>query len=346
MKAKKITALLMAVMMTIVFVIHVSGDVYNEEYRDWPNFGFVTGVVESVVQNENYYTSQIKISTELSGAVINVFQSTFILGEFPKEGDTITAFYDMNRPMIMIYPPHYTATVIVNGEYGSVYVDRFHKTYGDNELLSADGKRRLNVTNPETKIVSQGGQDATDWDLDGRLLVVAYTLSSRSMPPVIFAPEKIIVMYETAVHPGPEYIGEGTIGFAPPIGDISSMDVNWYNIVVNGTGMPDITYHSYGDAKFPTHVPLRAIAEFMEPDIDIQWDNGQVTITGAWGNISFHVGSPIIFVNGQTVILSQPTFLLVDRTFVPLAFFRDVVGKANAYSIGGTVFIDNFERMQ
>ncbi|MCL2605453.1 MAG: stalk domain-containing protein [Defluviitaleaceae bacterium] len=354
--AKKIMALCIAVIAAATIAITVFGEPYGEDAYDYdrPNFASVTGEVEDIeeIEGGGY---RIRLTVGESSAYFYTTHATFILGESPKVNDKITGFFDANHPMIAIYPPQYTPVVIASGEY-SVFVDRFHKSYDSDEMLSADGMRRLNVTNPETKIVSQGGQDATDWELEGRLLAVVYDTSSRSMPPLIFAPKKIVVMYETAVHPGPEPIDNGYVGFAPPIGEISDIENNrgeaaaWYDIVINGIGLPDQTYYSAGDAMFPTHVPLRAVAEFMEPDINIRWNRGNVTIEGAWGDISFSIinmaETRTVVANGRTILLNQPIVMHNDRVQVPLSFFRDVVGMKNAYSIGGTVFIDNFELMR
>ncbi|MCL2500918.1 MAG: copper amine oxidase N-terminal domain-containing protein [Defluviitaleaceae bacterium] len=342
---KRIAALLITVITTAVIAINVFGGSY--EY-DRANYHSVTGKVEGIEKIEDV-GYRIHVTVGESSAYFNTYLSTFFLGEFPKEGDTVTGFFDANRPMITIYPPQYTATVIVNGDVGSVYVDRFRKSENEGELLSADGMRRLNVAGSETKIISQGGQDASEWDLEDRLLVVVYDVATRSLPPLIFAPKKIVVMYEIAVHPGPEPIDNGFIGIVPPIGDISGMEVAWYNIVINGVGLPDETYYSAGDAMFPTHVPLRAVAEFMDPDIDIRWNRGNVRINGSWGEISFSMETGetyTVIADGRTIRLNQPIVMHNDRVQVPLSFFRDVVGMKNAYSIGGTVFIDNFELMQ
>jgi hypothetical protein len=352
-KAKKITALLLAAVMAAAIFINVAGRDYEAEngepYGSLPSFGSVTGKVETVT-DDNGSGYRIRIAVGEGFADFNVRESTFILGEVPKVGDRVTGFYETSRPMITIYPPQYTPLVIVNNDEDLpfVFVDRFHVAYDDGEMQSADGLRRLNVKNPETEIVSQGGQDAADWDLEGRLLVVIYDATSRSIPPLIFAPEKIIVMYEIAVHPGPEPIEwDNGLGVVPPVGNLDiTTDREFHDIVVNGVGLPGISYYSAGDAMFPTHVPLRAMAEFIEPQMQLGWSRGTATLKGAWGDISFVAGSAAITVDGRTVTLNQPTVINNGRVYVPLSFFREVVGMNNAYSIGGTVFIDNFERME
>lgn len=339
-------------------------------------FSPVTGEVVSVTDHE--FRIQVRLAVDESYVDFNLTGNTFLHGDIPEVGDTVTGFFDANSIMIMIYPPQYEAVVMINQpeDLPFAFVGRFFSTElynGGTELISADNNLRLNPRHPETVIISQGGQDATDWELDGRMLVVFYTVATRSMPPLVNAPEKIVVMYEIAVHPGPAWIDEWEwnyddgytlddgfgwdddgyfFGILPPIGDISYWDVNWddtpasyefYNIVLNGVGLPNETFYSI-DGVFPTHVPLRAIAEAY--GIEVGWQRPYVTLNGAWGNIAFEADSNIVYVNGNAVVLSSPAIVVNGRTQVPIDFFRVVVGFNNAWSAGGTVFIDNFERME
>jgi hypothetical protein len=326
--AKKSTALILAAAMMLLISAKAFGLAYaeNDFTGGLPSYGMVTG---EVIEVDNEYEYRIRIEGEQGTADFIVTPNTFILGEYPQVGDTITGFFDNRLPIMAIYPPRYTAVVIDNGESGSVFVDRFYASY-DGEMLSADGQRRLNVSNPVTEIISQEGQDAAGWDLEGRLLVVVYDTATRSLPPLIFAPERIIVMYEIAVHPGPA-------------------DIDWdfyHDVVVNGIGLPGISFHTEGYGLFPTHVPIRAVMEFMDPEGLVLWNSGTVSLSGQWGEISFRVGSSVVTVNGKTVLLNEPTVLIESRTQVPFSFFTQVLGMNNAFFEGGTVFIDDFEKMQ
>ncbi|MCL2188386.1 MAG: copper amine oxidase N-terminal domain-containing protein [Defluviitaleaceae bacterium] len=386
-QTKKALAFLLAAVMAFTVALPAfafeadAGDLFLD-VREWPNFNSVTGVVTSIDEHEagkrigiGYSSMNDEGATlTFSGAYFNVTPNTFFLGEKPQLGDTITGFFDNNMPMILIYPPQYAATVIVNREQydASIYVDRFTtvETYdGNTEMISHDGFRRLNANNPGTTVISQGGQDASDWDLNDRLLVVVYDLASRSMPPLIFAPQKIIVMYEIAVHP----IGDisdmdlGYIGIVPPIGDISDMGWGYADlderrgigepavhhvihgymdgVTVNGMPLAGVVAHS-ADGEFLTHVPLRAVAEVLDPNISIRWENGRVLLDGAWGEVSFAAGERTVYANGNTVTLASAPINADGRIYVPLSFFRQVAGMNNAYSQHGQVHINNFEVME
>jgi len=363
---KRIMALALAIVMALAIVINVRGAYVDTYYYDGPDAGFaqsvpsfdsVTGEVISFCE---YFDNQVRLAVGESFVDFNITANTFIHGDFPQVGDIITGFFNNNMPMIMIYPPQYTAAVIINQEDGpqSVFMDRFHaiEDSEDGLMISADGKRVLNATNPDTVIVSQDGVDASDWDLEGRLLVVFYTLASRSMPPVIFAPEKIVVMYEIAVHPGPAYIGDmmdnlleweyGYDGQTPfdgneYVGIVPIWD-DFHDIVINGVGLPGETFYSI-DGENATHVPIRAIAGAF--GMIVGWERPYVTLTGDWGNIRFRTNTNQVTVNGETITLSLPNVVVDGRTQVPIDFFRLAAGL-NAWSSGGTVFIDNEEPMQ
>ena len=370
---KKVMAVVLAVVMATAIGITVRGEYVDimpinfefdgeadmEFNQTWPNFGSVTGEVVSV---DEYAVNRIQLSVGESTAFLNVGANTYVHGEMPQVGDTVTGFFDNNMPMILIYPPQYTAVVVINQEEDLpfAFLDRFSAIYGDEEgmMMSADGQRIINAANPDTIIVSQDGEDASDWDLEGRLLVVFYTMASRSMPPVIFAPEKIVVMYEIAVHPGPAYVGDLTgndlweweqsydeptpyNGNDDYVGIVPIWD-DFYDIVVKGAGLPGETFHSI-DGENATHVPIRAIADAF--GITVGWERPYVTLSGAWGNIRFSTNSNEVNVNGEIVILSLPNVVVDGRTQVPIDFFRLAVGL-NAWSSGGTVFIDNDEPMQ
>ena len=393
---KKVATVLLALVMTMVLATGVWAQGYIvpvpisdawyeqlEQLYPWPNFGSETGTVTSVellpqwgdqgADTPDRFRIRIEIE-ESRVADFNVIESTFILGDMPQVGDVITGFFNNNMPMILIYPPQYTAVAIVGSDVMAAYVDRFFLQQSG-EFLSADGMRRLGI--PEgTPVVSQGGQDATDWELDGRQLLVIYTIASRSLPPLIFAPEKVVVFYETAVHPigtidwdylewepNPDwYVDSDLIGIIPPIGEIDWDYPTWdpgvsliwgndyyfnYDIIVEGQGLYGESPLVVGDFYWATHVPLRPVLEAL--GLELHWADGIGTFHGLLGQVSFQTldGTNTFTVAGETITLpGQALVLHQNRTYVPLAFFRDVVGMNNAYFSSGVVVIDNSERME
>jgi hypothetical protein len=102
-------------------------------------------------------------------------------------GDRVIGFYDANAPAILIYPPQFRAIVMAKDTQSyNVKVDYF-----DNQLVSEDGKLKLNI-GTSTDIVMENGQSFTKKPVD-RYLIVVYGASTKSIPAQT-TPYKIIVM--------------------------------------------------------------------------------------------------------------------------------------------------------
>ncbi|WP_313799943.1 copper amine oxidase N-terminal domain-containing protein [Cytobacillus sp.] len=103
------------------------------------------------------------------------------------KGLTITAYYDKNKPMIMIYPPRTTPEIIVvNGKNrGQVKVSKFNDQY-----VSLDNELKLNIAE-ETVLLNKQGDKIKKEKLQGKELIVFYDISTRSIPAQT-TPKKII----------------------------------------------------------------------------------------------------------------------------------------------------------
>ncbi|WP_102272955.1 copper amine oxidase N-terminal domain-containing protein [Cytobacillus massiliigabonensis] len=103
------------------------------------------------------------------------------------KGLTITAYYDKNKPMIMIYPPRVTPEIIVvNGkEMGQVKVSKF-----DDQYISLDNELKLNI-DEETILLNKQGDKVKKEKLQGKELIVFYDISTKSIPAQT-TPKKII----------------------------------------------------------------------------------------------------------------------------------------------------------
>ena len=104
-------------------------------------------------------------------------------------GDNFTGFYAAG-PIIMIYPPRFTAEVVAVNLPDSqmIKVDRF-----DEELVSSDGQLKLNDVNPAQVTLQDG--EPFEGDLAGRKLVIFYDKSTKSIPAQT-TPQKIVVLFE------------------------------------------------------------------------------------------------------------------------------------------------------
>ncbi len=116
-----------------------------------------------------------------------VTPATFVLDyEQLKVGMTATFYYRGDAPAPLIFPPQFSAVVVVleqEGRFG--YVGNF-----DNELISSDASLQLNVGD-EVEVVTTNNQKFLG-NLANKDLVVSYTNFTRSIPAQT-TPEKIVV---------------------------------------------------------------------------------------------------------------------------------------------------------
>ncbi|WP_274310009.1 stalk domain-containing protein [Solibacillus daqui] len=103
-------------------------------------------------------------------------------------GNTISLYVYGNQPMILIYPPRYTPSVVIveTEKPGFVKVDQF-----DENHLSADGQLQLNL-NEDSVIVDAKGKKVSAEELKNYSAIVFYGPTTRSLPPQT-SPEKTVV---------------------------------------------------------------------------------------------------------------------------------------------------------
>lgn len=123
-------------------------------------------------------------------ATIVISDNTYVVNKVEiTEGTVITGYYDATAPMIMIYPPQYSAEVVEVVEKGqNIKVDKF-----DENLLSSDLWLKLNISD-KTEIISQDGK-AYDGNLKNKNLVVFYDVTTKSIPAQT-TPTKIVVLLQ------------------------------------------------------------------------------------------------------------------------------------------------------
>jgi len=345
---KALIILLVVSMMTASIVGLVSAneiDTVNGAEIANPYYRSVTGTVIGVEELEHGIRIEIAMpSTDRDArAYLNITDETvFPFDDEVEIGDTVTAYFLANAPMIMIYPPQYTVAVLVNGvpEGLSVAVDRFNAVNG--AYLAQGGALQFTV-NEDTEIVLADGTDFTDGEFAGRRIVVVYGPSTRSIPAQTTA-IKLIVMFEDAVHPigmlTPEDL-DGFVAITPlplPIDPvfIAGIDASGWPILVNGTQItaPDALQP---DGETMVMIPLRAVAEAL--GYDVVWDGatGSVRLGAA---INLRIGSNEVNVGRMETLTFSIAAVLIDGvTYVPLDFFR-LIGLNNAFAFEGQIVID------
>lgn len=330
-------------------------DVYESGYIQ-NMFDSISGVVTSIEEIEGEANASIiQLDTEEHGTVAfrtNYF--TYTLGNKVEIGNNIRGYFIKEAFMTLQYPREHTVQLIVNGEYENVHIDRFYYNEEIGELVSADNFLRLNI-NETTQVLLQDGKefevfgDSLLHDLDGRLLVVVYDVSTRSIP-ALTTPSKIIVLFERAVHPIQDISDEDISAIQSLPQDKQPHDLNyieWVNhgISVNDQIIENITWVAINDTFY---VPFRVVVDALGYGGSIVWDGEDASIRVYNGKkyINFVIGSSTFDVGGNIINLEAPAIILENSTFVPLQFFNEVFGLNNSYLFEGQVFIDNFEPMQ
>ena len=256
---------------------------------------------------------------EMGPANIIISEDTYILDDKGiTVGTTIKVYYDATKPMILIYPPQYNAEVVVvveNEEDHNVKFDIF-----DKNLVSIDNTLKLNISK-ETEIILKDGTDF-EGELADNKLVVIYGVSTKSIPAQT-TPYKIVVLSETK---------EET-----PILDVSDMDIIVENKIIKAP-------NAYTSGQGAVMVPLRPVAE--ELGYKVVW-NGELGSVTLGQYISLKPGDDnYVSRDGEIIPLEYAPSLVDGNMFVPLNFFREVMGLNNAYVFEGQIVIDNGEKME
>lgn len=154
--------------------------------------GTVTMIQDYLVSSEEESKGCFKIMTLLreDGSIINfvISPTTYFLDHIMVSiGDRVTGFYDVNAPVLFIYPPQYQALIITTeNTYQNVKVDFFNS-----QMVSSDGLLQLNISS-YTPILLQNDQPFTLYPANRNLLVV-YGPTTFSIPAQT-TPYKIIVL--------------------------------------------------------------------------------------------------------------------------------------------------------
>jgi len=170
----------------------------NEEVKGASDFMRATGVITNIENREN----DLMVTVENDQGLITIFriqEKTLLFNSGTtngmKQSDLkkdmkVEAYYDKNKPMILIYPAQITPElffVIDEEKPGNVKVGKF-----DEDLLSLDKELKLNI-GEDTVLVNEKGGKITKTDLKGKELVVFYSITTRSLPPQT-PPTKIIAL--------------------------------------------------------------------------------------------------------------------------------------------------------
>lgn len=148
----------------------------------------ITGIIERIQPVRSECCNQNISLRTLNGMVSFILSpGTYVTDNTPlRTGMRITAFYDVNQPVPLIYPPQYQAAFISRTEPG----ENITIAYFDSNLLSEENQLKLNIS-PSTRVTTANGQRFS-CSVGNNLLMVYYGAATRSIPAQT-TPERIIV---------------------------------------------------------------------------------------------------------------------------------------------------------
>lgn len=148
----------------------------------------ITGIIERMSPMRNDCCNQIIALRTMNGMVHFILSpGTYVVDNAPlRTGMRITAFYDGNQPVPLIYPPQYQAAFIGRTEPS----ENIMIAYFDRNLLSEENQLKLNIGS-NTRITTANGQRFT-CNVGDNLLIVYYGATTRSIPAQT-TPDRIIV---------------------------------------------------------------------------------------------------------------------------------------------------------
>ncbi len=276
------------------------------------SFNSFTGTVKEITDFKGVEGSKFVLVENQEGQQANLIisNSTYVVNNEKFDiGSVITGFYDANAPMLMIYPPQYNTEVVnvASSKGQCIKVDKF-----DKDLVSFDNMLKLNISK-ETEIISQDGK-IFEGELANRNLVVLYGISTKSIPAQT-NPDKIVVLFEKALS-----------------GNVASM-----NIVVNNKTIEAPSAYTNKNGTFM--VPLRAIAENLK--FDVNWEGKTKTVMLGKG-ICLTIGKDnYIYMKTAPIQLGTAPEIVDGKTFVPISFFKDVLGMKTVNVSGSEIVISD-----
>ena len=153
------------------------------------NLNAITGTVQRIQPiSEDCCRQMITIQNAEGVHNFIISPETYIIDMIRiRPGMTVTAFYDANLPVPLIYPPQYQAVIIGR----NIPNEKIFVGYFDENLTAVDEQLKLNISRG-TEIITSNGQQYM-CPVGQNMLIVYYTITTRSIPPQT-TPRKIIVM--------------------------------------------------------------------------------------------------------------------------------------------------------
>jgi hypothetical protein len=314
------------------------------EQQEAPLYMSITGKITDVTEApaEGQPASEqgqlVKISYGAESAANFFIQSDSynFTGVAPSKDLSFIGFYNTQLPITLIYPPTYGTVVyavdLPDGQ--SIKVDKF-----DENMLSYDKDLKLNIGDT-TKIITPDGKKY-DGGLTDKRLAVLYAITTRSMPPQT-TPLRIVVLPDDTTESSdqPQATEVSPVTAMPPLHiltdeekEMLKKDYASMKITVNGKTVDGAQAALTADGE--GLLPLRAIVESM--GLTVEWFADTRTVQ-IGKSASLVIGRDAYSVNRATPQeLGIAPQLIKDRTYVPFAFFDQIVRAPIVIKDGNTI---------
>lgn len=230
-----------------------------EEADEASNFVKFSGVITDITNDKNQVALTVVTEEDEPTTTIFTLDNNVLLlngtnAEAVKKesfqvGQKIDAYYDKNKPMILIYPARVTPEILIVQDKEKVSFSKVSKF--DQDMISLDGELKLNISK-ETEIFNENGEVITKEDLEGKELIVFYNITTKSIPAQTVPTKIVAVNYLSA--------------------DLKQI-INNDHFIQNGVKM----------------IPLRQVAEQLGYEVVSYPYSSQKTITLTKGNSSIKI---------------------------------------------------------
>ncbi|WP_203247042.1 stalk domain-containing protein [Sporosarcina beigongshangi] len=171
---------------------------HEQHVQNTTNYMKATGTIQEIekeadghrltIENEDKMVTILRINNE--SLLFDAGTTNGLKQDELQKGAIVEAYYDKNKPMIMIYPATVTPEIVIvknEKNFGEVKIGQFDKNF-----LSLDGKLKLNI-GEETPLFNQQGKAIEMKELQGKELMVFYSITTKSLPPQT-PPTKVIAL--------------------------------------------------------------------------------------------------------------------------------------------------------
>lgn len=265
--------------------------VLNSMQEDATNYEKFSGIVKDVVKKDRNVT--LTVETEEKEPITTIFtitDDTLLFNSGTTEsinkdafvkGKKIDAYYDKNKPRILIYPAKIAPELVIlhDKEFAFVKVANF-----DEKLVSLDKELKLDITN-KTNLVDEKGKTITVNNLSGKELVVFYNFTKRGMEgvPDQTTPSKVVAI---------EYV-------SPEMKEVQTI-ITDDHFMKNGVKM----------------IPLRKVAEQLGFEVVSQPKLNAVFLTKGNDKFILHRDNKTYSLNGIKQQFAEKTILNNKKTYV------------------------------